>query len=443
MNREKLEIAQMIQEHPIKNKKEQFRIDYINVLEYFVRKYSNDDKWANATLKLYKSELLNDESAYKYLCQDTQSLSRSILAAKFKRFRFFSYRFCMIMDCIFINSINDRQKADKIFNELILLYKKRYRKKIVCFYETLFNSELDISVSDKTRYMRECWKQNVDYLNRDVKRILITANMSAGKSTLLNALIGKKVNRTQNDSCTSKVHYLLNKPFEDGFEYEWDFELELNADYQTLMDDNENNDSTDITVGCFFRSPIKSEKWRTWFIDTPGVNSSHDEDHSKITEKAITTIDSDVLLYLVNGENIGTDDDKKHLQFVQKNYKGSILFVVNKVDRFRKNQDSVLETIQGIVKDLEKIGFKSPTVVPVSSYAGYLAKMKIYGDKLNEDEQDEFELLSRKLSREEYQFDSYYPNDIQEKANIDKTSNEYMLLKHSGILHLEAILYKN
>ena len=265
--------------------------------------------------------------------------------------------------------------------------------------------------------------------------------MSAGKSTLLNAIIGKKVNRTQNDSCTAKIHYLINKAYEDKLDYEWDYELNLDADYQTLMDDNESNESPEISVGTRFRSPIQQAKNRIYFIDTPGVNSSQDEVHRKITEDAVVKADSDILLYLMNGENIGTEDDLKHLQFIKENYNnGPILFVVNKLDRFRKS-DSVTDTLQKVTEDLKQIGFENPWVVPISSYAGYLAKMKIYGEEMNEDEGDEFESLSRKLSRDEYQFDKYYPEDAQKKVTVDESIEGYSLLKHSGVLQLETILY--
>lgn len=441
MKKENLEIAQMLQQHPIKYEKNSYKVGYLNVLEYFVQKYSAEDLWANSVLKLYKAQLIENPDKYKYVCQDIKKISRPVLSNKFRNLKFLSYRFCIVFDCIFMNAMKDKEKADTIFAELILLYHKRYEKKIAYVYSSLFDSSINIVGFDKIEYMKRCWEENQRYLHKSVTQILITANMSAGKSTLLNAIIGKKVNKTQNDSCTAKIHYILKKPYEDGFNYEWDYKLELDADAQTLMDDNENNSSSDITVGSYFRSPTPHEVSRTWFIDTPGVNSSQDEEHHVITETAIKNSVSDILLYLMNGENIGTDDDKKHLQFVRDNYNRPILFVVNKVDRFRKKEDSVADTLKKVGADLENLGFENPIVLPVSSYAGYLAKMKVYGETLNEDEQDEFESLLRKLSREEYQFDTYYPNDIQKKVKIDDSDDGYKLLKHSGILQLETILY--
>jgi GTPase Era involved in 16S rRNA processing len=264
--------------------------------------------------------------------------------------------------------------------------------------------------------------------------------MSAGKSTMINAIVGKKVNKTQNDSCTAKTHYIFNKPYEDGFSYEWDYALELNADYDTLMDDNENNQGNDIMVGTYFCSEVKSNK-RICLIDTPGVNSSQDSIHQRITQSTIEEQKADLMLYVMNGGNMGSEDDMRHLRYVCDNYKGMIIFVINKVDQFRKKEDSVQSTLEKVKTDLKKYGIENPLIVPISSYAAYLAKTKIYSGMLNEDEEDEFERLVKKLNKEEYQFDTYFPEDVRNKVDIKVLDEKYQLLLHSGILHLETIIY--
>ena len=103
----------------------------------------------------------------------------------------------------------------------------------------------------------------------------------------------------------------------------------------------------------------------------------------------------ELLLYVLNGENIGTDDDRRHLGFVAENYNGRTVFVVNKLDRFRK-EDSIQQTIEAVSRDLENIGFENPIICPVSAYAAYLAKMHMFKENLDEDEQDELERLYRK-----------------------------------------------
>jgi len=430
----------MLGEHPIICEKESYKIKYINVLEYFVQKYSKDDIWATSVLHLYIKKLLNNGANYKYVISDIQKQSKDVIATKFRPFKFFSYRYCLLIDCIFINAYGNRETGEKIFEEVSTIYHKKYHKKIQQLFGFLYDPTIPIDCIENVDYLKDCWNRNRAFLETNPIQVIVTANMSAGKSTLLNALVGKKVNKTLNDACTAKIHYIKNKPFEDFLYYEYDYLLDLDADYQTLMEDNANNSSSMITVGTYFRTLGKEPK-RLWFIDTPGVNSSQDVWHKELAENTIQTAESDLLIYLLNGENIGTDDDRRHLVFISKYYHGKILFVVNKVDRFRKNEDSVHETIQTVVTELTDLGFEKPMVVPVSSYAAYLAKMKIYGETLDDDEQDELDRMARKLKKTEYQFDTYYPKDIQKAIQVSCDTEETQLLMHSGVLQLEQIIY--
>ena len=86
------------------------------------------------------------------------------------------------------------------------------------------------------------------------------------------------------------------------------------------------------------------------------------------------------------------------------------------------------------------MGYKSPIICPVSAYAAYLAKMEMFGEKLDDDEMDELHRFYRKLNRGEYKFNQYYPKEFQE-LNVSEDKNQQLLL-HSGILSLEKILYE-
>lgn len=56
------------------------------------------------------------------------------------------------------------------------------------------------------------------------------------------------------------------------------------------------------------------------------MNSSQNIEHQQLTDRIICDTNGDLLIYLLNGENIGTDDDRKHLLFVLEKYHGNILF---------------------------------------------------------------------------------------------------------------------
>lgn len=431
----------MLEKHPIMEEETSYKVKYINVLEYFARKYSKDDAWANATLRLYIKTLLKDGSVYQYDNHiNIQQQSKRVVATKFKPFQFFTYRYCLLFDCIFINAYNDQLKGEKIFKEISTIYHKRYQKKLLQVFRFLYDANVSLDGVERVQYMEECWNRNRAFLETKPIKVMVTANMSAGKSTLINALVGKKVNKTQNDTCTAKIHYIVNKAFEDNFCYKMDHLLELDTHYDGLMEDRKENKTNNITVGVHFQT-VNAPTKRLWLIDTPGVNSSQDQFHKDITEQAIKSVQTDLLIYLLNGENIGTDDDRRHLAFILENYDGKILFVINKVDRFKKKEDSVIETLETVRADLRKMGFSSPLVIPISAYAAYLAKRSILGEVLDEDEQDEHNRMWRKLKKEEYQFDSYYPEEIQKAVQIKNNAQEYELMMHSGLLQLEYIIY--
>lgn len=107
-----LSVAQMLQEHPIKNEQEGYRQRYLWVLDYVVRKYSTEDDWANAVLTLYRSVLLDGKEP-EHTERGLQKNLKVATATKFRAFKFFSYRYCLLADCIFIAAFSDREKAKR------------------------------------------------------------------------------------------------------------------------------------------------------------------------------------------------------------------------------------------------------------------------------------------------------------------------------------------
>ena len=445
MSNIRLWTAQMLENHPVKVEKDRYKIQYLNILEYFVRKYASDDIWAKKTFDLYVDNILVDKKKYQYSPNDFRKQAKAIRATKFKPFRMFTYRYCMLMDCIFLCAYTDKRKGEKIFNELSNMYYGKYEKKLKKVFQFLYNISLPLNDirngSKEIDYIRECWIENRRFCSKKPIKIMITANMSAGKSTLLNAFVGKKVNRTQNEACTAKIHYIINKAYEDGLTYKVDSGISLNAQCKELMEDDINSEKSAIVVSTFFRTFL-SEIERIYFIDTPGVNSSQNAVHREIAEKAIVNERVDLLIYVLNGENIGTEDDRKHLRFIRQNYHGKILFVINKLDKFRSNEDSVIETLNSAVEDLKSLEFENPNVVPVSAYAAYLAQINLLEEALNEDEQDEIGRLKRKFRKTEFQLDTYYPENVQQEIQVGNDNDAYKILLHSGILHLEKMIYE-
>lgn len=443
MKRELLSISQILENHPMKDAKPAYKAQYISLLRYYAKYYSEDDLWTESLLKLYQVQLFADIQPYEIATEDVQKLTRKISAAHFKFWGFYSYWCSFAIDLFFINAFDDQKKAAKIKDDLCSMLRPAKAQLLQTVFDALYDNVAGETLKKQNiDSQMACWIRNRNFLQRPVCKVLITANMSAGKSTLLNAIVGKKVNKTKNEACTAKVHYIVSKAFEDGFIYEWDHNLELNADEKILMDDNEENASDRITVGSYFRTPLPASDAPLWLIDTPGVNSSRDAEHKEIAGVALKNIQADMLIYLLNATQLGTVDDARHLSFIRENYKGKIIFVVNKLDEFRTDEDSVPEALKSVKVMLEDIGFQEPLVLPISARCGYLAKRKLYEDDLDRYEEMEFEFLCKSLNQTEYQFDTYYTGTVQTEDSALADSDAYQLLLHSGILSLENILYK-
>ncbi len=436
---EKLQLQQYLTYHPIMSKEKKYRVAYVSLVKYLCKDNAEDFQWSESMLMLMKEKIMGKEDFFSVSIKNNNSLyydgkKNAVLKNKFQK-----YRYNILTDCLFINAFNDKTKGKKILSKICDFYPNN-KKKLIKLFENFYR----VNLKDIEKFfprMIDIYKiinLNRNFIREKEKKIMITANMSAGKSTLLNALAGKKVNKTQNDTCTAKIHYLLNKAGEDGFSYELDHDLELNASTEILMDDNEKNHSLEIFVGTRFRSLYEINQ-RICFIDTPGVNSSQNEEHRKLTDKVISDNNCELLIFLLNGENIGTDDDKRHLEYVHNEYHGPIVFLVNKLDGFKKDIDSISSTLKKVENDLVRIGFNNPKVYPISAYAGFLAKMTMYGEKLTEDEIDDMNFRKRKLSKEEFRYDKYYSIKSQD---IDEKNENQVLLRNSGILALEKIIYK-
>ena len=442
--------AQLLENHPVLNETIKYKKNYILVLQYFCNKYCCDNKFSIAMLDLYKQKFLGAQiTDADYSSKEIKKTIQYATAIKFRKFKLFSHRFTLILDCLFLCAFHSESIAKDILSEIKTLFSSRYHKKIDSFFETLY---FDGTMPDKINVdsnMLKCWNENKAYAKLPQKSILITANMSSGKSTLINSLIGKKICQTRNDACTAKIHHIQSKAFEDFYTYEYDNTLSLNATQAMLMDNNEDNSPEQVLISTYFRF-FKALNDRFLFIDTPGVNSSMDQNHLITTRNALLESEYDKVLYVINAENIGTDDDRYYLQYlleVVKNKK--IIFVVNKLDRFKQGEDNIEESLDALKKDLLKLGFSEPQICPISAYAGFLSKKKLWNESLNEDEIGELDVLVRKFKRQEFDLSQYYSLEEQEYGTMlvnsqqdEKTRKYISLLNNSGILALENIIMK-
>ena len=282
-------------------------------------------------------------------------------------------------------------------------------------------------------------ESNLDFVSKKPTSFLVTATMSAGKSTFINAIVGKPVNLSQNLACTSKIHSVVNKAYEDNLSYEYDFDIELNADKDILFTDNEKNNSNYITVGTHFLGPNLCDK-RCIICDSPGVNSHENEEHKRITQKMLMSKKFKNIIYILNATQLGTNDDEQHLRFIKENLgHKKIIFILNKIDAFTEDDD-INNTINTHIKYLEGMGFKSPVVCPVSAAAAVLAQKSLSGAQLSKLEKRQLDNYI--IDFEQSNLSAFYKNNFADLSLSSPENDEEILLHQCGIAYVEKIISK-
>lgn len=425
-----------LREHPIKKAKQRIRAEYITALTYIVEKTISEatthcqiegKKYAAKRLNLYKNQLFADISVEVV----GEKNGAQCLTAFSKPWRN-KYRFMLICDVALI-----------LFDEALVsvamrIIKERLSAKRQVDVErinTLLQNDRDV----KKKYLPVLtlinqYRANKGFIAKSERRIIVTANMSAGKSTLINALIGKPIARTSQEVCTGNVCYLFNKAYEDGRIHLSTHKLNMCATAEDLQGYDWNGN---ISIASHFTG-IVPDVPRLCIIDTPGVDAALYKEHSKRAHNALLNDNYDTIIYVVRPTRLGTDAEKKHLKWVVQNLqKDKIIFVLNKLDDYHDFSDSIEESVHDFKEDLLKIGFENPVICPISAYFSYLLKMRMTGQALSEDESDEYALYAKKFKRSAYDLSHYY-DGVQ---CLPTDSEEITLCKRVGLYGLEKTIY--
>ncbi|MCL1987748.1 MAG: 50S ribosome-binding GTPase [Firmicutes bacterium] len=239
-------------------------------------------------------------------------------------------------------------------------------------------------------------------------RLMITGTMSAGKSTLINAIIGEKLAKTAAETVTAQISYFDSKKIS----------------FKTLV------------------KPAKS----VVIIDTPGVNAALNPEHAEITHVALGKKGKkgknfednekaeiyDKLIYIFNADRLGTEDEMEHLEYIAENVpKDKLIFVLNKVDNFDSADDSIEESLAKLKKDLLANGFPKPKVFPISAHFALLLKLQ-KSDQLSRHEQRTLASYVDIFSEPDYDLSQFYGEN--------QASNN--LAYKCGIFWLERILFE-
>lgn len=425
-----------LSEHPMRHANRDLKIQYYLALEFFIRQFEMDTPM-RLRLRQYEEAFVCGADKGKIDGQSREKAARFLLGDAGRPRRIYRPRIrkwqkkpCFFHGWLLCDLgllLLDKDGIQKAVDMLRPYVDKTKEDQLIRLASMLQRDE-EFRLANP---MAEQCRKNIVFLKKKEYRILVTANMSAGKSTLINALVGKKVARTADESCTGNVCYIYSKPFEDGHIHLETSELCMDAKREDLESFGWEKK---IHIASAFRFMDQNNR-RICIIDTPGINSASDSHHGELARQAMETEDYDRLVFVLDALQIGTKDEFQHLEWVSENVpKDKTVFVLNKLDKFRAGEDDIWESMAGVWKDLYELGYDHPVICPMSAYFAYLLKRKHSRGRITRREDAEYNFYYQ-LFLEDYDLSKYYG-----KGGC-KSSGFLTLGERCGLYDLERIIY--
>jgi hypothetical protein len=215
-------------------------------------------------------------------------------------------------------------------------------------------------------------------IQNNVFPIHVIATMSAGKSTLINALLSKKLMPAKSEACTAIITEILDDDSDkfsaivyDKNDNEIKSIPQLTYELMNQLNDNEDISRVSIQGNIPF---LEATETRLKLVDTPGPNNSRNANHRETTYRNINSATENMILYVLNYTQLGVNDDSKLLYDVAEEIKKGgketrdrFIFVLNKMDDV-KGDDKVSHAIEVARAYLTNHGIEDPQIFPCSAF---------------------------------------------------------------------------
>lgn len=434
MNERLLSKVISIDNHPISGYSNKIKILYLQALGNFLCFGSSSNEDLKFVYEIWsKSILKSNISPFQWTSWLNLSFFKKGLKPHFYGFKLVSFQYPLLFDCYYLQELAGCLSLEHMSSFIEMAFKNSWHLKKVIrnlgeYFSVLDNYHHSLSSKSYKNIPNELMRHremNISFEGQRLNRVLTIATMNAGKSTLINAIVGNRINEVASTACTSDVRYIFNIPNEDGFK---------------LMDNSSkiySTHSTDIVrepkytkVSCCFNSILN--KKRICLIDTPGVNNARNITHKEKTLKIISEGQYDTILFVANGTQFLTSDEGEFLQLaLTKEKQKSFIFCLNQCDLFEPEDDSITEAIDIWKKYLIELGVKNPIIIPISSLWSFLIKMNERQLKLSSAENSHLKRLNEKSREPFFCFEKY------SSLKNEGSPSSYI---HTGLLNLEQNL---
>ncbi|WP_318389350.1 dynamin family protein [Enterobacter sp.] len=215
--------------------------------------------------------------------------------------------------------------------------------------------------------------------------IIVAATMSAGKTSLINALLGQELLWSANEAATATITRIHHSTRIDGITSGVSFtadgechEIIAELSSETLHQWNAHQKvkyiELNANVAAFTTSVI-----RPIIYDTPGANNSQDLSHAALLKEAFDECSAGLIVYVLNATQPATNDDALLLTDIRQRMNDNphyrIIFVLNKVDELDEEKGERLCTsVVSIEKYLQRLGFINPVIIPAMMQASLIAR---------------------------------------------------------------------
>lgn len=291
----------------------------------------------------------------------------------------------------------------------------------------------------------------------------VTATMSAGKSTLINALLGQKLMPSKQGACTATITRIKDdddKTFKATV-------IDANGneighysvlDYKAMSALNGDPNVSEIHVSGDIPF-VTSDEASLVLVDTPGPNNARNANHKMVTNKALDQSSKSLVLFVMNGSTLNDTAQDYHLKRIAKSMsvdgkqsRERFLFVINKLDDYNEEDDSVAsDVIKNVTEYLEEMGIKEPNIFPAAALPALLVRRY----KKSHDDDEKRRILrdlnprAEKLVDEQQLHLEQYPKLVgNSQIKIDRELQEAIeandifgqALIHSGIRGIEETI---
>lgn len=280
----------------------------------------------------------------------------------------------------------------------------------------------------------------------------VVATMSSGKSTLINALIDKKLMPVANMATTATIVRIIDTEQDNFSAVAYDkngkvIKRDSDIVYKTMKEWN--SDESISSIDIYGKIPcVKSAGMKLVLVDTPGPNNSRDPHHQQMTYKMLENSDKSLVLFVMNGTQLNVNDEKNFMDYVcdcmakgGKQSRERYIFAINKMDNFNPEDEDPEDALKQAKSVLEDNRILYPNIFPVSAQAALEARTH----PLIHNVKDSYANILKNFKG--FAFDSYYsynhlPISVQKQteAMLADANKDTSIEIHSGIVSIEQAI---